>query len=202
MTTPSPDLTATPLPSLSDERLLRTAVAAYLSPFQALSRMHAESDLRAFLGWCAERRLDPLAASRPQIELYVRWMQQVRQPKPSTTARRTSIVAGFYRTAVIDGLLEHSAAEHLSRPHVPAGSPTLGRRRSEQVGASPGEGGVAEEGELGQGVRYVVAGEELLDLVRVEPALLVAFLRRGDGAAGGECAAAVEQDVLVGEAVA
>ena len=126
MTTPSPTLTTTSLSSLSDERLLRTAVAAYLSRFKALSRSHAESDLRAFLGWCAERRLDPLAASRPQVELYVRWMQEVRRLKPSTTSRRMSVVAGFYRTAVIDGLLEHSPAEHVRRPRVPAESPTLG----------------------------------------------------------------------------
>lgn len=106
--------------------MLRVAVAAYLSRFKALSRMHAESDLRAFIGWCAERRLDPLAASRPQVELYVRWMQEVRRFKPSTTSRRMSVVAGFYRTAVIDGLLEHSPAEHVHRPHVPAESPTLG----------------------------------------------------------------------------
>jgi hypothetical protein len=70
--------------------------------------------------------LDPLAASRPQVELYVRWMQEVRRLKPSTTSRRTSIVAGFYRTAVIDGLLEQSPAEHVRRPHVPPDSPTLG----------------------------------------------------------------------------
>ena len=37
-----------------------------------------------------------------------------------------SIVARFYRTAVSDGLLEHSPAEHVRRPHVPAESPTLG----------------------------------------------------------------------------
>ena len=53
-------------------------------------------------------------------------MQEVRRLKPSTVSRRTSIVAGFYRTAVIDGLLEHSPAEHVRRPHVPADSPTLG----------------------------------------------------------------------------
>jgi site-specific recombinase XerD len=35
-------------------------------------------------------------------------------------------VAGFYRTCVIDGLLEHSPAEHVRRPRVPPESPTLG----------------------------------------------------------------------------
>ena len=59
-------------------------------------------------------------------ELFVRWTQEVRRFKPSTTSRRMSVVAGFYRTAVIDGLLEHSLAEHVRRPHVPAESPTLG----------------------------------------------------------------------------
>ena len=32
----------------------------------------------------------------------------------------------LYRTCVIDGLLEHSPAEHVRRPSVPAESPTLG----------------------------------------------------------------------------
>jgi integrase len=35
-------------------------------------------------------------------------------------------VAGFYRTCVIDGVLEHSPAEFVRRPSVPATSPTLG----------------------------------------------------------------------------
>ena len=115
------------LPSrLPESHGLQLAVAGYLARFKGISRTPAESDLRAYLGWCADRGLDPLAASRPHVELYVRWMQEVRRLKPSTVSRRTSIVAGFYRTAVIDGLLEHSPAEHVRRPHVPADSPTLG----------------------------------------------------------------------------
>ena len=73
---------------MNDEQMLRIAAAAYLSRFKALSRMHAESDLRAFLGWCAERRLDPLAASRPQVELYVRWMHPWRRSSPADEAER------------------------------------------------------------------------------------------------------------------
>jgi integrase/recombinase XerD len=53
-------------------------------------------------------------------------MQEVRRFKPSTVSRRFSVVAGFYRTCVIDGLLEHSPAEHVRRPAVPPESPTLG----------------------------------------------------------------------------
>jgi integrase/recombinase XerD len=36
------------------------------------------------------------------------------------------VAAGFYRTCVIDGLLEHSPAEHVRRPSVPPESPTPG----------------------------------------------------------------------------
>jgi integrase/recombinase XerD len=57
---------------------LRLAVAAYLARFKGSSRAHTESDLRSFLIWCAERGLDPLAARRPHLELYIRWMQEIR----------------------------------------------------------------------------------------------------------------------------
>jgi len=36
------------------------------------------------------------------------------------------VLAGFYRTCVIDGVLEHSPAGYVRRPTVPAESPTLG----------------------------------------------------------------------------
>ena len=105
---------------------LRLAVAAYLARFKGSSRYHTDSDLRCYLEWCAERGLDPLAARRPHLELYIRWMQEIRRFKPSTVSRRFSVAAGFYRTCVIDGLLEHSPAEHVRRPSVPPESPTLG----------------------------------------------------------------------------
>jgi integrase/recombinase XerD len=105
---------------------LRLAVAAYLARFQGASRYHTESDLRCYLAWCAERGMDPLTAHRPHLELYIRWMQEIRRFKPSTVSRRFSVTAGFYRTCVIDGVLEHSPAEHVHRPSVPPESPTLG----------------------------------------------------------------------------
>ena len=110
-------MTFTSLPSDPSDHVvpftdqLRLAVAAYLARFKGASRYHTESDLRCYLAWCAERSLDPLAA---------------RRFKPSTVSRRFSVTAGFYRTCVIDGLLEHSPAEHVRRPSVPPESPTLG----------------------------------------------------------------------------
>ena len=39
------------------------------------------------------------------------------------------MTAGFYRTCAIDGIMEHSPAEHVRRPAVPAESHTLGFTR-------------------------------------------------------------------------
>ena len=105
---------------------LRLAATACLARYAGISRDHTESDLRCYLTWCTGRGLGPPAAGRLHLELYIRWMQEVRRFRPSTVSRRFSVVAGFYRTCVIDGVLEHSPAEHVRRPAVPPESPTPG----------------------------------------------------------------------------
>ncbi|WP_122979777.1 site-specific integrase [Actinoplanes teichomyceticus] len=91
-----------PSPAISDPRLLAAAVAAYLGRYRGQSRMHTGSDLKLFLHWSADQPLDPLQATRVDIERYVRWLQDVRCYQPSTVSRRLSVVIGFYRGCVID----------------------------------------------------------------------------------------------------
>jgi hypothetical protein len=55
---------------------LRLAVAAYLARFKGASHYHTKSDLRCYLASCAGRGLYRLAARRPHLELYIRWMQK------------------------------------------------------------------------------------------------------------------------------
>lgn len=115
-------------------RELGLAAVAYLSRYcrwsatryRGTSREHTESDLRVFFNWCQNRQLAPRTAQRHDLELYLRWLQDVRRFKPPTVSRRLSVVAGFYRTCVIDGVLEHSSAEYVRRPNVPPESPMLG----------------------------------------------------------------------------
>jgi hypothetical protein len=78
------------------------------------------------VGVGSRQQLRPLEVQRAQVERYVWWMQEVRRFKPSTVSRRIAVVAGFYRTCVIDAVLEHSPADYVRRPPVPAESPTLG----------------------------------------------------------------------------
>lgn len=122
MTTTTSSLVA----ATDDDTILRLAIAAHLARYKGQSRQHVHSDLRCYLNWCDQRSQAPLSATRPQVELYVRWMQEIRHYKPSTVSRRLSVIVGFYRTCVIDNILEHSPADYVRRPHVPPESPTLG----------------------------------------------------------------------------
>ena len=65
--------------TFDQSRDLNLAAVAYLSRYRGVSRQHTESDLRVFLIWCLERRLPPLSAQRNDLELYVRWLQDVRR---------------------------------------------------------------------------------------------------------------------------
>jgi integrase len=97
-----------------------------LARYTGLSRRYIAGDLWTFLDWCTQTGLDPLTARRVDIELYLPELRETRALKPSTISRRLSVLAGFYRTRVIDAVLDHSPAVHVRRPPVPPESPTLG----------------------------------------------------------------------------
>ncbi len=79
------------LHGVSDD-LLWVAIAAYLARYKGLSRVHTSSDLQVFLRWCAEHQLDPLSVRRVDVELFVRWLEEIRRFKPSTVSRRLSVM--------------------------------------------------------------------------------------------------------------
>ena len=112
--------------SFGQSRELGSAAVAHLSRYRGTSREHTESDLRVCFTWCHHRQLAPPTAQLHDLELYLRWLQDVRRFKPSTVCRRLSVVAGFYRPCVTDGVREHSPADYLRRRSVPPESPTLG----------------------------------------------------------------------------
>ena len=73
---------------------LRLAAAACLARFKGSSRRCTESDLRCYLAWGAGHGLNPLAAQRPHLELYIGSMHEIRRLKPSTVSRPFSVAAG------------------------------------------------------------------------------------------------------------
>jgi hypothetical protein len=83
------------------------------------------------------------------------------RPVTPQVSRRFSVAAGFYRTCVIDGLLEHSPAEHVRRPAVPPESPTLGFTHLQLPGRHRLGGRVAERRGFG-GIEFAKADEPML----------------------------------------
>jgi len=71
------------------------AAAGFLARYSGRAREAYAADLRGFLIWSASRQLEVLEATRPHIELYVRWLEEDRHLAPATVARRLSTVIGF-----------------------------------------------------------------------------------------------------------
>lgn len=100
------------------DRRSETAVLGFLARYRGATLRAYRQDLRAFVAWCAGRGLEPLAASRAQLELYVRWMEE-QGYSPSTIGRRLGTVAGLFRCAVLDGLIAANPSAAVGRPAVP-----------------------------------------------------------------------------------
>ncbi|HXX89376.1 MAG TPA: tyrosine-type recombinase/integrase [Acidimicrobiales bacterium] len=120
-------LTTTTRPLFDEARI---AVAGFLARYPETTRRSYASDLRQYFAWCESVGLRAFEVQRAHLELWARAMEE-KGLAPSTIGRRLSTVAGFYAIAVVDGLLEHSPAEHVRRPKVDAESTTLGLDRTE-----------------------------------------------------------------------
>jgi len=118
----------TPSRPLFDEA--RIAVAGFLARYPETTRRSYASDLRQYFAWCESVGLRAFEVQRAHLELWARAMEE-KGLAPSTIRRRLSTVAGFYAIAVVDGVLEHSPAEHVRRSKVDAESTTLGLDRTE-----------------------------------------------------------------------
>ncbi|MGH9277554.1 MAG: tyrosine-type recombinase/integrase [Acidimicrobiales bacterium] len=93
------------------------AAAAFLARYQGRTLDAYRYDLRAFFQWATDHGLEVLRATRPQIELYVRSMEE-RGLAATTIDRRLSTVCGYYRFARIDGRIAANPAQYVRRPKV------------------------------------------------------------------------------------
>ena len=108
----------------------RLAVAGFLARYADPTRSSYAGDLKCYFAWCERAGLPIFEARRPHIELYARMLEEAGLAR-ATIGRRLSTLAGFYRFAVIDGVLEHSPAEYVRRPRIDTESTTLGLDRME-----------------------------------------------------------------------
>ena len=89
-------------------------LAGFLAGYSGLTRQAYELDLRQFASWCQQHQLRLFQARRADIELFARDLE-TRGRARATITRRPCTVAGFYRYAVEEELLEHSPAAHVRR---------------------------------------------------------------------------------------
>jgi integrase/recombinase XerD len=116
MTTAAPSTAlATIQPAFTDAE--RIALAGYLAGYRGLIREAYALDLRQFTTWCRTRSLALFAVRRADIESFARELE-ARGRARATVTRRLSTIAGFYKYAVEEELLEHSPAARVRRPRV------------------------------------------------------------------------------------
>src|SRR5690348_7189249 len=87
----------------------RLALAGFLAGYRGLTREAYALDLRQFTTWCRARSLNLFAARRADIEGFARDLE-ARGRARATMTRRLCTIAGFYKYAVEEELLEHSPA--------------------------------------------------------------------------------------------
>ena len=116
MTTAAPSTAlATIQPAFTDAE--RLALAGFLAGYRGLTREAYALDLRQFTTWCRVRSLALFAVRRADIESFARELE-ARGRARATVTRRLSTIAGFFKYAVEEVLLDHSPAAHVRRPRV------------------------------------------------------------------------------------
>ena len=108
----------------------RLALAGFLAGYSGLTRQAYELDLRQFASWCQQHQLHLFGARRADIEFFARDLEARGQARAAIT-RRLCTVAGFYRYAVEEELLDHSPAAHVRRPRLDYESHATGLDRNE-----------------------------------------------------------------------
>jgi site-specific recombinase XerD len=123
----------------------RLALAGYLAGYRGLTREAYTLDLRQFTGWCRARSVPLFSVRRADIETFARELEG-RGRARATVTRRLSTIAGFYRYAVEEELLDHSPAAHVRRPRLDYESHATALDRNE-VGALLVAAGLGEAAE-------------------------------------------------------
>jgi site-specific recombinase XerD len=108
----------------------RLALAGFLAGYAGLTRQAYALDLRQFASWCQQHQVRLFQARRADIECFARDLE-ARGRARATITRRLCTVAGFYKYAVQEELLDHSPAAHVRRPRLDYESHATGLDRNE-----------------------------------------------------------------------
>ena len=105
-------------------------LAGFLAGYTGLTREAYALELRQFASWCQQHHIGLFQARRADIECFARDLE-ARGRTRATITRRLCTIAGFYRYAVEEELLDHSPAAHARRPRLDYESHATGLDRNE-----------------------------------------------------------------------
>src|SRR5437867_11501055 len=108
----------------------RLALAGFLAGYSGLTREAYDLDLRQYASWCHQYHVRLFQARRADIECFARDLE-TRGRARATITRRLCTIAGFYRYAVEEELLDHSPAAHVRRPRLDYDSHAVALDRNE-----------------------------------------------------------------------
>jgi integrase/recombinase XerD len=129
MTTAAPSTAlATIQPVFTDAE--RLVLAGFLAGYRGLTREAYTLDLRQFTAWCRARSVTLFTARRADIESFARELESKGRAR-ATVTRRLCTIAGFYKYAVEEELLDHSPAAHVRRRGVDYESHAVALDRNE-----------------------------------------------------------------------
>lgn len=117
MTDPSLNLPAIGAPDTVDPAAM--VAISFLAGFpNANTRDAYRTDLRIFFEWSHRIGVHPLAMKRVHIQSFASYLSTERNNSPASVSRRVGTIAGYYGTAVIDEVIEHSPAHHIKLPKI------------------------------------------------------------------------------------
>src|SRR5690349_23095647 len=140
----------------------RLALAGFLAGYSGLTRQAYELDLRQYASWCHQHHLRLFQARRADIECFARDLE-ARGRARATITRRLCTIAGFYRYAVEEDLLDHSPAAHVRRPRLDYDSHATGLDRN-------GLGALLVAAGLGSPIEHALISVLALNGLRVSEA--------------------------------
>lgn len=163
-----------------------THAMAFLARYRnKRTREHYATALKQWFTWLEQVGVDPLDAKRAHIELFARELE-VTGRSIATVGQKLTTLAGFYKYAVIDRLIDENPMQHVARPNIPRVSTRMGLTRPEFANllnaceeASPRDHAlICLMGLNGMRVSEV-AGIDVEHVFRHQGSLVVKILRKG-----------------------
>lgn len=90
----------------------------FLADYEGKTRDAYEYHLQGWITWCERHRIEPLAADRTHVALYVRHLSEERGLRGSTVNTCITPIKGMYRWAMLEGFIDRDPVVHTRLPKV------------------------------------------------------------------------------------